>query len=127
MRLQDKVTIITGAGHGIGRAYARCFAGEGAQVVVAEIDAPAGERVADEIRESGGLAWARTTDVRNFVDVQGMVSECVKRYGRIDVLLNNAAIYNHPAVWKGPVEDMPEEAWDRIIDVNLKGVFLCCK
>jgi NAD(P)-dependent dehydrogenase (short-subunit alcohol dehydrogenase family) len=127
MRLKDKVTIITGAGHGIGRAYAKRFAEEGANVVIAEIDAKAGERVAVEIQELGRSAWARATDVVNFEDVKGLMNETVQRFGRVDVLLNNAAIYETQPVSKCNLEDLSLEEWDRVIEVNLKGVFLCCK
>jgi len=127
MRLKDKVTIITGAGHGIGHAYAKRFAEEGANVVIAEIDAKAGERVAAEIQELGRSAWARATDVVNFEDVKGLMNETVQRFGRVDVLLNNAAIYETRPVSKCNLEDLSLEEWDRVIEVNLKGVFLCCK
>jgi 3-oxoacyl-[acyl-carrier protein] reductase len=127
MRLQDKVTIITGAGHGIGRAYARRFAEEGATVVIAEIDAPAGEAVAREIQRSDRPAWARATDVTKLESVQGLVDETLQRFGRIDVLLNNAAIYVTRALTKCNIEDLSVEEWDQVIEVNLKGVFLCCK
>jgi 3-oxoacyl-[acyl-carrier protein] reductase len=127
MRLKDKVTIITGAGHGIGRAYARRFADEGACVVVADIDAPAGERVAAEISAAGKSAWARATDVTQLGSIQGLASETVKRFGRIDVLLNNAAIYVTQPLTKCNLEDLSLEEWDKVIEVNLKGVFLCCK
>jgi NAD(P)-dependent dehydrogenase (short-subunit alcohol dehydrogenase family) len=127
MRLKDKVTIITGAGHGIGRAYAKRFAEEGASVVIAEIDAKAGERVAAEIQELGRSAWARATDVVNFEDVKGLMNETLHRFGRIDVLLNNAAIYETRPVTKCNLEDLSIEEWDKVIEVNLKGVFLCCK
>ncbi len=127
MRLKDKVTIITGAAHGIGKAYARRFAEEGAQVVVADIDAAGGEATAKAIVDSGGSAWARASDVRSFANVQGLVEETVKKYGRIDVLLNNAAIYVTQQLWKGPIEELALEEWDRVIEVNLKGVFLCTK
>ena len=127
MRLKDKVAIITGAGHGIGRAYARRFAEEGAHVVIADIDAPGGEATAKAIIDSGFSAWARATDVRDFANVQGLMRETVTRYGRVDVLLNNAAIYVTQQLWKGPVEELEIGEWDRVIEVNLKGVFLCCK
>jgi 3-oxoacyl-[acyl-carrier protein] reductase len=127
MRLQDRVTIITGAGHGIGRAYARRFAEEGARVVIAEIDAPAGEAAAAEINTNGGCAWARATDVTDLASIEGLVGETRERYGRIDVLLNNAAIYVTQWLWKGPAEEIPLEQWDRVLEVNLKGVYLCCR
>ncbi|NIO10288.1 MAG: glucose 1-dehydrogenase [Deltaproteobacteria bacterium] len=127
MRLKDKVTIITGAGHGIGKAYAQRFAAEGARVVIADIDTNAGESVAAAIGQSGGSAWAKTTDVRDTKSIEGLVRETVERFGRIDVLLNNAAIYVTQQLWKGVVEDLPLEEWDRVIEVNLKGVFLCCR
>jgi 3-oxoacyl-[acyl-carrier protein] reductase len=105
MRLKDKVAIITGAAHGIGKAYARRFAEEGAHVVIADIDADGGEATAKAIVDSGGSAWARATDVRSFANVEGLMQEIVKKFGRIDVL----------------------DEWDRVLEVNLKGVFLCSK
>ena len=125
MRLKDKVTIITGAAHGIGKAYARRFAEEGAQVVIADIDGAGGEATAKAIVDSGGSAWARETDVRSLPNIEGLMRETEKKYGRIDVLLNNAAIYVTQKLWKGPVEELAIEEWERVIEVNLKGVFLC--
>jgi len=127
MRLQNKVTMITGAGHGIGKAYAKRFAAEGAQVVIADIDERAGQSVAAALGESGLSAWARTTDVRNYKSIEGLVHETVERFRRIDVLLNNAAIYVTEHLWKGPVEELALDEWDRVMEVNLKGVFLCCR
>jgi 3-oxoacyl-[acyl-carrier protein] reductase len=127
MRLQNQVAVITGAAHGIGRAYARRFAEEGAHVVIADIDAPGGEAVAKAISDAGLSAWSRATDVRDFSSVTGLMIETVEKFGRIDVLLNNAAIYVTQQLWKGPVEELALEEWDRVIEVNLKGVFLCSK
>jgi len=127
MRLQNKVTVITGAGHGIGKAYAQRFAAEGAQVVIADIHERAGQSVAAALSESGLSAWARTTDVRDYKSIEGLVQETLGRFGRIDVLLNNAAIYVTEQLWKGPVEELALEEWDRVMEVNLKGVFLCCR
>jgi 3-oxoacyl-[acyl-carrier protein] reductase len=127
MRLQNKVAIITGAAHGIGKAYARRFSEEGAHVVIADIDQPGGEAVAKALVDSGGSAWSRVTDVRSFESVEALMRETVDRLGRIDVLLNNAAIYVTQQLWKGPVEELAPEEWDRVLEVNLKGVFLCSK
>ncbi len=127
MRLEDKVTIITGGGHGLGRAYARRFAEEGAQVVIADIDGAAGETVADELNRAGGAGWARTTDVTRYDGIEGLMAETLHQFGRIDVLLNNAAIYVTRKMWMGRVEDCPLDEWDRVMEVNLKGVFMCCR
>ena len=127
MRLQNKVTVITGAAHGIGKAYARRFAEEGAHVVIADIDSGGGQTAAKALMEAGFSAWARATDVRNYLNVEGLMRETADRFGRIDVLLNNAAIYVTQKLWKGAVEDLDLAEWDRVIEVNLKGVFLCCK
>lgn len=127
MRLKDKVAVITGAAHGIGKAYARRFAEEGARVVIADIDAQGGEATAKAIIDSGCSAWPRTTDVRDFTNVDGLMQETVKKFGRVDVLLNNAAIYVTQKLWKGAVEELEIGEWNRVIDVNLTGVFLCCK
>src|SRR5918999_823643 len=127
MRLQNKVTVITGAAHGIGKAYARRFAEEGARVVVTDIDSQGGQAVAKALTDSGFAAWARASDVRSYLSVEGLMHETADKFGRIDVLLNNAAIYVTQKLWKGPVEDLDPAEWDRVIEVNLKGVFLCCK
>lgn len=127
MRLKEKVAIITGSGHGIGKAYAKRFAEEGAHLVVADIDEQAGHSVAMALRDSGLSGWARATDVRSYASIEGLVRETVDRFGRIDILLNNAAIYVSQRLWKGPVEELPLEEWDRVLEVNLKGVFLCCR
>jgi NAD(P)-dependent dehydrogenase (short-subunit alcohol dehydrogenase family) len=127
MRLHNQVAVITGAAHGIGRAYARTFAEEGARVVIADIDAPGGEATAKAISEDGLSAWSRATDVRDFSSVAGLMSETRERFGGIDVLLNNAAIYVTQKLWKGRVEELALEEWDRVMEVNLKGVFLCSK
>jgi 3-oxoacyl-[acyl-carrier protein] reductase len=127
MRLQNKVTVITGAAHGIGRAYARRFAEEGAHVVIADIDAPGGEATAKALSEAGFSAWSRATDVTKYTNVTGLMSETLQRFGRIDVLLNNAAIYVTQKLWKGPLEELALDEWDRVMEVNLKGVFLCSK
>jgi len=127
MRLKDKVTIITGAAHGIGKAYARRFAEEGAHVVIADVDGVGGEATAKALLDAGGSAWARATDVTQFSNVEGLMRETVAKFGKVDVLLNNAAIYVTQKLWKGPVEELALEEWDRVIEVNLKGVFLCSK
>ena len=127
MRLHNKVTLITGAGHGIGKAYAQRFAEEGARVVIADIDEQAGQSIAAALCEAGQSGWARTTDVRSYQSIEGLVHETLDRFGRIDVLLNNAAIYITEQLWKGPVEELPMSEWDRVLEVNLKGVFLCCR
>jgi 3-oxoacyl-[acyl-carrier protein] reductase len=127
MRLQSKVVVVTGAAHGIGKAYARRFAEEGAEVVIADIDSQGGKTVAQALTDSGFAAWARATDVRNYFDVEALMRETADKFGRVDVLLNNAAIYVTEKLWKGPVEELELTEWDRVIEVNLKGVFLCCK
>ena len=100
MRLQNKVAIITGAAHGIGKAYARRFAEEGAHVVIADIDEKGGQAVANALIDSGFSAWSRAADVRSFPNIEGLMRETVDKYGRIDVLLNNAAIsgFGSPAL-----------------------------
>ena len=127
MRLDNKITVITGAAHGIGKAYARRFAEEGAQVVIADVDGEGGQALAQALTAAGFSAWARATDVRNFLAVEGLMRETADKFGRVDVLLNNAAIYVTQKLWKGPVEDLDLAEWDRVIEVNLKGVFLCSK
>lgn len=124
MRLQDKVTIITGAGSGMGRTAAQIFAREGARIVVAEYHEAAGEETVRLVREAGGEATFAPTNVADETSVAAMVQHAVATYGRIDVLYNNAGIMpeeDHSVI------DTSVEAWDRVMAVNVRGVFLTCK
>ena len=121
-RLEGKVAVITGAASGIGRASALLFAREGAAVMVADLDAKAGEEAVAQIqREGGEVAFVRT-DVSESTDVERMIRTAVETFGRVDVLFNNAGV-NFPAT----VVDITEQAWQRSLDVNLKGVMLGCR
>jgi len=122
MRLKDKVCIITGGGSGIGRATALIFAAEGARVVVADKNKAAAEAVAAECDSKGAKTIALETDVSKSADAKRMVDETVKAFGRIDVLVNNAG-YGIP----GSVVETDEQAWDDLMAVNVRGVFLCSK
>ncbi len=121
-KLDGKVALITGAGSGIGRATAKLFASEGAKVAVVDWVEPHAKQVAADINAAGGDALAIMADVSKADDAQRMVDEAVSRWRRLDIIYNNAGI--------GPVNlvhTMPEEEWDRVLDINLKGVFLGCK
>lgn len=120
MRLENKVALITGAGSGIGKEAALLFAKEGAKVVVADVNEKGGEETAAEIKKNGGDGFFAKLDVTNRAQSKQVVKESLGRYGRIDVLINNAAITQDALVTK-----MTEEQWERVIDVNLKGVFNC--
>ena len=119
MRLKDKVSIITGAAQGIGQACAQEFAKEGATVVLADINIEFGERNAAEIRANGGEAVFIPCDVSQSVQIHNLVRQTVEKYGRIDVVVNNAGV-NHSANFF----DITEEDWDRVTSVDLKGAFL---
>ncbi len=127
MRLENRVAIITGGGHGIGRAYALRFAQEGAKVVIAELDATAADRVAKEITSQGGEALAAPTDVTSEEATQAMAHRTVDRFGQIDILLNNAAFFATIPINRGYIEDISIEEFDRVMAVNVKGIFLCCR
>jgi 3-oxoacyl-[acyl-carrier protein] reductase len=122
MRLQGKIALITGGGNGIGRETAFVFAREGARVAVADYDATAGLSVVDELRSRGGEAVFVQVDVSNWNSVQAMVAEVVECLGGIDILVNNAGITQDAMLSK-----MTVEQWQRVIDVNLNGVFYCTK
>ncbi|MDP2674280.1 MAG: glucose 1-dehydrogenase [Dehalococcoidia bacterium] len=122
MRLKDKVALVTGAASGIGRATAALFGQEGAKVMCADLDGEGAERIARQIADGGGEAAAVQANVSVAADVERMVRATVERWGRLDILFNNAGIE-----FGLPVTQVPEEEWDRLIDVNLKGVFLGCK
>ena len=122
MRLKDKVAIITGAASGIGEATAKLFAREGARVVVVDIQEEKGKDVAARIKAADGEAIFKNTDVSDETQVECMVRNVVEHYGKIDVLFNNAG-----AVVSKELHDTTEEDWNRIMDVDLKGVYLCSK
>jgi NAD(P)-dependent dehydrogenase (short-subunit alcohol dehydrogenase family) len=122
MRLKDKACIITGAGSGIGRATALLFAREGARLAVVDKRKDAVEAVAAECAGEGAKAVAVTVDVSRATDVQRMVAATVAAFGRLDVLVNNAG-YGIA----GSVVETDEQAWDDLMAVNVRGVFLCCK
>jgi 3-oxoacyl-[acyl-carrier protein] reductase len=121
MRLQDQVAIVTGGGRGIGRAIAQAFGREGAAVVVAELDAQAGIATAAEINAAGGRARFVSTQVTDRSSVEAMVQTTLAEFGRIDILVNNAAILGE----NGPFLEVGPEVWDRVIGVNQTGVFHC--
>ena len=121
-RLEGRVAIVTGGGHGIGKAYARRLAEEGAAVVIAELDGPAAERVAAEVR---GLAVR--TDVAEEASVAEMARRTIERYGRIDVLVNNAAIFATVPMSRAPFDQIDPAEWDRMMAVNLRGTWLACR
>jgi NAD(P)-dependent dehydrogenase (short-subunit alcohol dehydrogenase family) len=125
MRLKNKVTIVTGAGAGIGRGIAERFGQEAAIVIIAEIDAVAGESAARSIRDSGGQAVFVRTDVSDEQQVQLMVKTTLDHYGRVDVLCNNAGILLFEQETRA--HELTNETWDRTMAVNLRGYWLCSK
>ena len=121
MKLDAQVAIVTGGGRGIGRAIAKAFAAEGATVIVAELNPEYGEATAQEIVDAGGKARFMATQVADRANVEAMVQRVVDEFGRIDILVNNAAILGE----NGHVLEIPQEVWDQVIGVNQTGVFIC--
>jgi NAD(P)-dependent dehydrogenase (short-subunit alcohol dehydrogenase family) len=123
MELKGKTAIVTGSGRGIGEGIALVLAREGANVVVNSRKAKDCEGVVQKIVSFGGKAIAVGADVSKKGDVTALVAESVKQFGAIDILVNNAGIEGHPCL----TQDLSEEQWDRVLGVNLKGLFLCCQ
>jgi 3-oxoacyl-[acyl-carrier protein] reductase len=123
MEFAGQTAIVTGSARGFGRAIARRLARGGARVLVADINAPGAEETASLIAQDGGRAVAVKVDVASWSSVEHMVQTALATFdSRVDVLVNNAAIWTNV-----PTEALSEEDWDRMVDVNMKGVFLCCK
>jgi len=122
MDLKNKVAIVTGARRGMGKADALAFAKNGAKVVVSDISQEECQQVVDEIERGGGEALAVKCDVSNEKEIEEMVKKTIKKFGRVDILVNNAGICQFK-----PFLEMTEEEWDRTIDINLKGYFLCAR
>ena len=123
MKLQGKVAIVTGAARGIGQVFALCLAGEGASVVVA--DKLEVRETVEKVKAAGGEATGIQVDVTSAESTLEMAGETVKKYGSIDIIVNNAAM------WGGlkfkPLDEIPEEEWDAVFAVNVKGIWQCCK
>ena len=117
----DKVAIVTGAGAGVGRATALKFAAEGAKVAVSDVNVEGGEETVDLIRKQGGDAFFTAADVARPADVEALVAKTVERFGRLDCACNNAGIEGKIV----PFTEQPLDNFDRVIAVNLRGVFLC--
>ncbi len=125
MRFEDKVVIITGAGQGIGRVFAKVFAKEGATAVVADLNVEKAEAVVTECKDLGGNAIAVSVDVSDEQSVQSMVDNVMNVKGKIDILVNCAAIFS--TIKMKPTEEITVDEWDKLMAVNLKGTWLCCK
>jgi NAD(P)-dependent dehydrogenase (short-subunit alcohol dehydrogenase family) len=123
MKLKGKVAIITGGARGIGKAYSLRLVKEGASVVIADI--LDGTPLQKEIEKMGGSALALKIDVSDEKSTMDMAQKTIERFGRIDILINNAAVFVN--LGKKPFFEISEEEWDRVMAINLKGTFLCCK
>ena len=119
MELKNKVAIVTGSAEGIGKAIAAAFIEEGAKVVIADINY---KKATETANEFGNNAYAVKVDVTDSAQVKNMVKDSLDHFKKIDILVNNAGV-----VRKGWVKDLPEEVWDEVLSINLKGTFLCSK
>lgn len=130
MLLKDKIALVTGAGSGIGHATALRFAQEGASLVIADVSRDGLEKTRQELETSGARAIAISGSVSSRSDVQKMVDGALKEFGRLDLLINNAGITRDGLtanIKDGEIRLMPDEKWDAVLDVNLKGTWLCCQ
>ena len=122
MRLKNKVAIITGGGSGIGEATVLRFSEEGAKIVINDINAEDANKVAKKVKANGCEVLVCIADVTNKNDIEDMINKTIEKFGRLDILVNNAGINRDSFVKK-----MSEEQWDKVIEINLKGTFLCAQ
>lgn len=125
LSVDGKVIIVTGGGKGIGKVYSKRFAEAGAKVVVADIDAEANDTVAAEINANGGAAIACATDVAEEDATANMAQAAIDAFGRIDALINNASLMS--VLERRDWHQIPVDEWDRVMEVNMRGIFLCCR
>ena len=123
-QLTGKVALVTGGASGIGRATVLTFAREGAKLIIADLNEEGGQQTVHMITENGGEATFVQVDVTQSTEVEAMITKAVETYGRLDCAHNNAGIGSRPRVL---LHELPEASWDRVIDINLKGVWLCMK
>jgi 3-oxoacyl-[acyl-carrier protein] reductase len=126
-RLRDRVIIVTGGAHGIGRTYCEGLAREGARVVVADLDGNGAAELVRTLEKNGHEGLAVQTDVSDPDATTRMAEAAHQRFGHIDGLINNAAVFQRPAMSRVPFEQIPVDEWDRLMAVNLRGIFLCCR
>lgn len=125
--LADAVVVITGAAHGIGAAYARALVGDGAAVVVVDLDADGAEKLAGELRESGGRALAVRADVSSDDDLRAMADATVAEFGTITGLVNNAAVFSVVPMSRAPFDEITLDEWDLMMRVNVRGTWQACR
>jgi 3-oxoacyl-[acyl-carrier protein] reductase len=123
--LAGRVAVVTGGGQGLGRAFVRGFAARGAIPVIAEINAERAVAVAEEVGKHGGRALAVATDVGDYGSVEAMVRRTLGEFGRLDILVNSAAIFS--TLEKRPFDEIPLEEWQRVLHVNVTGIYYCCR
>ena len=128
MLLSNKVAIVTGAAGGIGRGIALKFASEGCNVVVADLNLEGANETLSEVTKLGREGLAIQADVTNSAQIQDLVKKVVEKFGKIDILVNNAGtLFEIADQSKRSIAEIPEDQWDRLVEINLKGCFLCCK
>lgn len=125
MKLEGKIAIVTGAAQGLGRATALEFAAEGADMLLSDVQEAKLSQVVAEVGELGRKAIAVIADVTRADQVQTMIETAIETFGRIDILVNNAGGSGHEGILR--IDDVTEEAWDELVDRNLKSAFLCCR
>jgi len=127
MRLADKAVVVTGAAHGIGRAYAERLAADGAKVALLDIDAKRNEEIADAICKKGGQAMALATDVRDFAKFKSVVDRAAQAFGKLTGIVNNAGMLNVVPITRCKFEDIPDAEWDESFRLNTKSAWYGCK
>jgi 3-oxoacyl-[acyl-carrier protein] reductase len=126
-RLEGRVAIITGGGHGIGKAYAKRLADEGAAIVIAELDGAAGEAVANELKAGGFRVFAVQTDVADQNSTETMARLTAEEFGKIDILVNNASVFATVAMSRVGFDQIDPAEWDKLMAVNLRGTWFACR